>query len=212
MTRLLLLLLLAARLGAAPPAGPGPILPPGAGEAAWRPLFSALAGQGPVYSRFTERRWFGFRKEPVTLDGEMRLDPVRGLSLRYVRPQEALMVIDRRGIVVRDARGRSRELPADPRIGAVERALLPALRFDLAEVRSYFVVHAVRDGQDWRLDLEPTDPALRHALRQLTIEGTGVAVRAIEFNRSATQRVSIEVSETRTGAVFSPDELARYFR
>lgn len=180
--------------------------------AGWRPLFSALSGKRTVFSKFTEQRWFSFRRTPVILSGEMRLDPGRGLSLRYTKPEERLVIVDSAGILLRDARGRERKLPPDPRAEAIERALLSALRFDLGEIEASFLVHGARQGAQWRLSLEPRDAGLAHAMGVLTIEGCGASVSRLEFRRSATQRVVIVIDETHEGVAFGPDELQRYFR
>jgi hypothetical protein len=214
MNRLLLLLLFAVAPGlrAELPAEPGPELILGANDAAWQPLFAALAAKGTVVSAFTEHRWFPFRKVPVVLEGEMRFSPTRGLSLRYVKPEERLMVVDARGMLLRDARGRNREVPADPRAPDIDAALLPVLRFDRAELAKTFHLYAVRAGWEWRLDFVPRSVELASTLGRITVIGVNDAVCMLEFRRSATQRVEIIIGATQTGVTFTPDEERRFFR
>ena len=214
MNRLLFLLLFAVAPGlrAELPAEPGPELILGDNDAAWQPLFAALAAKGTVCSAFTEQRWFPFRKTPVVLEGEMRFSPARGLSLRYVRPDERLMIADAKGMLLRDARGRSREVPADPRAPDINAALLPVLRFDRVELGKQFHLYAVRAGEEWRLDFVPRSAELARSLGRITVIGAGEAVRRLEFRRSATQRVEILIGATRTGVTFTPDEERRFFR
>jgi hypothetical protein len=213
MTRLCSILLLLAGLArAAPPPEPGPVIVAGENDAAWRPLFTALANKGTIHSQFREHRWFPFRKQAVVLEGEMRLAPGRGLSLRYVKPEESLVIVDERGLLLRDATGAPRELPADPRAGAVNAALLPILRFDEAEFAKVFLLHAARDGGEWRLDFVPRDPALARTLGRIVLHGADEVVCRIEFRRSATQRVEILIGETATGVTFSEADLQRFFR
>jgi hypothetical protein len=185
---------------------------PGENDAAWQPLFAALAAKGTVCSAFTEQRWFPFHKTPVVLEGEMRFSPTRGLSLRYVKPDERLMVADARGLLLRDARGRSREVPADPHVPDINAALLPVLRFDRAELGRQFHLYAVRAGEEWRLDFVPRAVELARTLGRITVIGAGEAVRRLEFRRSATQRVEIIIGATQTGVTFTPDEEKRFFR
>jgi hypothetical protein len=214
MNRLLLLLCFAIAPGlrAELPTEPGPELILGENDAAWQPLFAALAAKGTVCSAFTEQRWFPFRKTPVVLEGEMRFSPARGLSLRYVRPDERLMIADARGLLLRDARGRNREVPADPRAPDINAALLPVLRFDRAELGKTFHLFAVRAGEEWRLDFVPRAAELARTLGRITVIGAGDAVRRLEFRRSATQRVEIIIGATQTGVLFTPDEEKRFFR
>lgn len=205
-----LLLLLCSALRAAPLPAAGPVME-GEPDAAWAALFERLAAPRPIFSVFVEQRWFGFRKTPVVLEGEMRMDPGHGLSLHYMKPEERIVVMDVKGVLIREQRG-TRELPSDPRAGGLERALLPALRFDLKEIRAGFVVHAARDGGDWRIDLEPRDAAVRRTLGNLVIAGSGMEVTRLEFQRSASQRVVIGIVTTQDPASFTPDVLQRFFR
>jgi hypothetical protein len=214
MKRLLFLFLLvvAPGLRAELPGEPGPELIAGENDADWQPLFAALKAKGAVVSAFTEHRWFPFRKAPVVLEGEMRFSPTRGLSLRYLRPDERLMIADAQGLLLRDARGRSRAVPPDPRAPDINAALLPVLRFDQAELSKQFHLHAVRAGEEWRLDFVPRAPELVRTLGRLTVIGAGEAVRRLEFRRSATQRVEILIGATQTGVTFTPEEEKRFFR
>jgi hypothetical protein len=214
MKRLLWILLCAVLplRGAEPPGAPRPLIVPGQNDAAWRPLFAALAGQGAVYATFTERRWFPFRRVPVVLKGEMRLSPARGLSLRYQEPEERLVIADDQGMLLRDARGRTRAVPADARAQASSAALLPVMRFDFAALARTFELHAARDGGAWRLDFVPRDPEQARLLGRIVVTGEDEAVRRLEFRHSAKQRVEILIGETHTGVAFSAGDEKRFFR
>ncbi len=207
----LLLLAPAVRAGGWPEQ-PGTALVAGQNDADWRPLFAALAAQGNVFSAITEHRWFPFKKEPVVLRGEMRLDATRGLSLRYTHPDERLMLIDTHGILLRDAKGRTRELANDPQTPTANAALLPIMRFDLTALLTTFDIQTARDGKTWRLDFVPRDAALARQLGRIIVRGTGQSVEQLEFRRSAMQRVEVFVGETRRGVTFTDDELSRFFR
>ncbi len=197
---------------AAPPAQPGPVLVAGQNDAAWEPLFAALANKGAIFSRFTERRWFPFHKRPVVVPGEMRLAPGRGLSLHYAQPEDRTVIVDAQGLALRDAKGRTKAGPPDPRAGAAIAALLPVLRFDRAELAKTFALSAARDGADWRLDFEPRDPAVARLLGRIVVYGAGEVVQRIELQRSAQQRVEIEIGETATQVSFTEADLKRFFR
>jgi hypothetical protein len=198
--------------GAAVPAAPGPELVAGENDAAWTPLFAALVAQGAVRSTFTENRWFGVRREPVVLHGELRHSDVRGLSLHYTQPEEQLCVVDAKGLLLRDAKGRTRTMAADPNAPRMDAALLPVLRFDLPALLKLFTLRAARDGDDWRLDFAPRTPALARSLSALVVEGSGERVRRLEFRRSAKQRVEVLIGETQTGVTFAAEEEKRFFR
>ena len=209
---LALVLLLPCAARAAAPAAMGPEITAGENDDAWRPLFTALAGQGGVHSTFTENRWFSVKKEPVVLHGELRHSDAHGLSLHYTQPEEQVMLVDAKGLLMRNAEGRTRSLAADPRAPRIDSALLPVLRFDLPALLKLFSLHAARDGEDWRLDFVPRTPELARHLSTLTVEGAGERVRRLELRRTAKQRVEVLIEKTETGVTFTAEEEKRIFR
>jgi hypothetical protein len=209
---LLLALAFAALARAAVPTAAGPEIVVGENDAAWRPLFAALAAQGGVHSTFTENRWFSVKKEPVVLHGELRHSEARGLSLHYSQPEEQLMVVDDKGLLLRNAQGRTRTMAADPHAPRIDAALLPVLRFDLPALLQLFTLHAAREGEDWRLDFVPRTPELTRHLSVIVVEGVGERVRRLEFRRSAKQRVEVLIEETQIGVNFTAEEEKRFFR
>lgn len=201
---------LALHAGAVPEMGPQ--LVAGKNDAEWLPLFSELGARRAVSSEFTEHRWFPFKKIPVVLKGVMRLSPDLGMSLGYVEPEKRIIVIDSRGLLLRDADGRQREIPVDPNSPAATTALLPILNFDWQKLDQAFQVFAAREGSDWRLDFVPRDAQLANTLGRITALGTGNMMRQLEFRRSAMQRVEIFIGETRQGVEFTADEKKAFFR
>ncbi|MFA6287302.1 MAG: LolA-related protein [Opitutaceae bacterium] len=188
-------------------------LVPGENDSAWQPLLAALKAKIPLNASFDERRYFPFKKNPVVLTGEIRLDPARGLSLHYQVPEERILVIDDRGGFMRDGKGRRlHDLPDNPRAQAATRALLRVMRFELAALAENFAIYAARDGADWRFTFEPLPGPLADVLQPITVTGRDELVRTIEMRKSADERVEIQVGETRTGVTFSARELTRFFR
>jgi len=191
---------------------PGPMVELGTAGVDWQVLFEKLAAQGTVFSHFTENRWFPFKKIPVVLKGEMRMMPGRGMSLHYVQPDDRTMIVDEHGLLLRDDRGRSREVPPDPRSGNINAAILPVMRFDQRELTKVFLLHAARSGAAWRLDFEPRDPALARTIGRIIVWGEDASVKQLEFHRSNSQRVEIVIDDSRAGVAFSEVELKRFFR
>ena len=195
-----------------PLAAPGPVVELSSAGADWQALFESLAAQGAVFSHFTENRWFPIKKIPVVLKGEMRLEPGRGMSLRYTEPENRTMIMDERGLLLRDDHGRNREVPPDPRSANINAALLPVMRFDQKELSKIFVMQAVRAGKAWRLDFEPRDVALSKTIGHITVWGENAKIRQLEFRRSSSQRVEIVIDDSQAGVVFTADEQKRFFR
>jgi hypothetical protein len=201
---------LAAAVHAAPVAGD--ILTPEAAAGEWRPLIAALASKGALQADFTESRFFPFRREAMVLRGVLRISPERGLSLQYTFPESEILVADAEGLLLRDDRGRSRSISASSREGGAIASLLPIMRFDLPALFPAFVVRARRGAEGWQFEFTPRESGDAGSLGTITVCGSGADVRHLEFRRSASQRVEIDVGETRAGAAFTPAELARFFR
>ncbi len=191
---------------------PGPVVELSSAGPEWQALFESLAAQKTVCSHFTENRWFPFKKIPVVLKGEMRLETGRGMSLRYTEPENRTMIMDERGLLLRDDRGHSREVPPDPRAGNINAALLPVMRFDQKELARIFELHAVRAGNGWRLDFEPRDEALVKTIGRITVWGEDAKIKQLEFRRSNSQRVEIIIDDSKADVVFSAEEQKRFFR
>ena len=185
---------------------------PGENDAAWLPLIADLKAKPPLKAVFTENRYFPFRKGPVKVTGEIRLDPVRGLSLHYLAPENRLMVVDASGGFAADEKGRRRELPDDPRAQAATRALLNVLRFDLPELAKSFAIYAARDGTAWRFTFVPNPGPLADVLHPISVSGDNALVTVIEMRKTASQRVEILIGETHTGVTFDATELKQFFR
>jgi len=174
--------------------------------------FAMLASRAPLRSMFVETRFFSFRKTPVVLKGEMRFAPDLGLSLSYVEPKERIMIVDSAGIVLRDDRGRSREMPRDARHPSADAVLLPILGFDLPVLRETFEIDMDGTSEAWNLRFTPREDALRREVGEVLVSGHGDKVDTLEFRRSASQRVEIAVGQTETNIDFSPAERERFFR
>jgi hypothetical protein len=203
----------AAPLGASPVVlSPETVIADPTTDPAWRPLFDQLAPQKNRTATFEERRTFPFRKTPLVLTGEIRLSPQHGLSLSYAGDKPQTVIVDDRGVLLRDARGRTRSAPADSRADAVTSALSDILRFDLAALARDFTVHGLRDDDAWTLGFVPRDPTIAQLLGSVVVRGHGAHPDRIEMIKSDTQRIDILIGETRDDVAFSPDELRRFFR
>ncbi|HEY1111444.1 MAG TPA: outer membrane lipoprotein carrier protein LolA [Opitutaceae bacterium] len=216
-------LLLASGLSAAEPALPATGLPPGLispetrledprSDAAWRALFDRLATPKARQSRFEERRFFPFRREPTVLQGEIRMEPELGLSLRYLQPEARVVIVDAKGVLMRDGEGRERAAPDDSRARIATSAMVHVLRFDLPALQKEFVVHGRRDGEAWSLAFVPRDATFANLLGVLVVSGEKLELRKIEMIKSANQRIEIAIKETSEGVLFTGDTLRRFFR
>jgi hypothetical protein len=181
-------------------------------DPAWSRLFATLATEKPRQSLFEEHRYFPFHKKPVVLTGEMRLVPSRGLSLNYLTPKPYTLIVDLKGLLIRDAKGRDQVVPDDPRMAAAMAATVNILHFDLPELNKSFELRGERTGEAWTLEFVPRNERLAAALGTLTVQGEGSRVGKIVIAHSAKQRIEILISATREDVAFRDAELSRYFR
>lgn len=190
--------------------GAGEPLDPARLPPAWRELVAELQSYDTVRAEFVELRTFRVRPQPVALQGEMRLARERGLSLHYTSPEERTIVVDDRGVLLRDARGRSRSAPASA--AASTRPLLDVLHFNLPALGEHFAITGARDDDRWRLELDPLAPEGRDAPRRIVVTGTTGRVDTIRLEPSGGQRIEITIGDVRTDVAFTDEELQRYFR
>ena len=183
-----------------------------ANDPGWSELFTQLAPNKTRHSKFEERRYFPFRKAPTVLQGEIRIVPERGLSLRYLEPEPRILIVDKNGLLMRDESGQERAAPADSRAQAATSALVHVLRFDFEALQKEFDVHGRRDGSKWELAFVPRDASFANMLGVLKVGGEGNALRMIEMIKSPTQRIEIRIKETQEDVLFTADTLRRFFR
>ena len=195
-----------------PLVSPETLLADPARDPAWSELLARLAPSQTRQSTFEERRYFPFRKTPVILKGEIRIVPELGLSLRYLEPEARVMIVDAKGLLMRDEQGRERAAPSDSRAQEATSALVNILRFDLPALQKSFALHGRREGDTWTLAFVPRDPSLVATLGTLIVSGEKLRLGKIEMIKSSTQRIEILIGETRENVIFTGDTLTRFFR
>jgi hypothetical protein len=148
----------------------------------------------------------------MVLHGVLRTSPEKGVSLQYIDPVANVLVADTAGLIIRDQSGRSREISASSREGGAIASLLPIMRFDLPALFPRFVIRVRKSDLGWQFEFTTRDADAASSLGTITVAGAGTDVTHLEFKRSDSQRVEIEVGKTQTGVVFTPTEEARFFR
>ncbi len=194
------------------PVGPDTLLADPAQDAAWKELLARLAKPKTRQSQFEERRYFPFRKTPVVLKGEIRIVPGRGLSLRYLEPEPRVLIVDSKGLLMRDEEGDERAAPSDGRAQAITAALVSVLSFDLPALEKSFAVHGRREGAAWTLAFVPREPALADLIGVLAVSGREFQLERIQLIKSPTQRIDILISDPHENVIFPADVLQRFFR
>lgn len=181
-------------------------------EAAWTPVFARLREGTPLFSTFNEERHYTFRRVPLALTGELRFIPGRGLSLHYLTPEVATLIVDDRGLLMRDDRGRERVAPSDHRAQGTAHALLQLMRFDLDGLRADFDLSGSPAPEGWTLVLTPRDADLASSLGTITVTGHDDRVSTIVMQKTPRQHIDITVTSATPRTEFTAEDIARYFR
>jgi glycosyltransferase involved in cell wall biosynthesis len=180
-------------------------------DPAWSDLIETFVRQPDTVADFTERRQFPFKKEPVELQGEVRVSAARGLSLHYTLPEQRTVILDAQGMLIRTAAG-DKTPPADPRATAANEALRHILRFEFAALEPDFELYGRREGAGWTIALVPRTATLRGSIGRITVTGEAAAIRRIELRHSAKQVIEIFIAPPRPSRAFTAEELKAYFR
>ncbi|HEY3757264.1 MAG TPA: glycosyltransferase [Opitutaceae bacterium] len=206
-----ILLVTATMLRAGVLAAPDPVISDR--DPVWTALFESLAAGGDRTASFIEHRYFPFRSAPIELTGEVRISPVHGFSVAYQTPEARTLIVDDRGLLLRDRRGRDQREPDDPRLRAAVDAMVGILRFDLPALERTYVLHGSRAGNAWRLSFLPRpESSVPGGFQALVLDGEGSQPSEVELIRSASQRITISLANEQRVAAFSPSDLRAYFR
>ena len=84
--------------------------------------------------------------------------------------------------------------------------------FDLPELEKQFVVHGMREGEEWTLGFAPRDPTLASSLGSIIVQGRQTSLDRIEMVKSDEQRIEIIINDSQSDVIFAMDVLQRFFR
>ena len=212
--RLLLLLALLAALPRLPAAEPYAA----ALSDAARARLAALAAPRTLSAAFTESRFTPLKRDPVVVRGTVRIDRARGLSLAYEQPGSPVVILDDKGLLLRRSDGREQAAP--PEAGPDLRLLHALFAFDLATLeKTYALVVSEPPAEGpagngngaWTLTFTRL-PDATASYRELTLSGEATRLTFIRLAKTPNLKTEIAIAPPTPDPVFSPGELARYFR
>jgi len=179
-------------------------------SAAWRIRIAELAKPGTLSTAFTESRYTPLKKKPVVVTGIVRIDRSRGLSLSYDQKRAPIVILDDRGLLLRHPDGREQTAPTE---AETDLRLLHALfAFDLATLEKSYALTAT-DSSDgtWSLTFARR-PDSTASYRELSLSGEAARLTAITLAKTPNLRTEITLASPQLDLVFTPADLARYFR
>ncbi len=177
---------------------------------AWTTRIAALSAPATLSASFTESRFTPLKKRPVRVEGTVRIARERGLSLSYAQPRAPVVILDERGLLLRHADGREQSAP--PEAEADLRMLHALFAFDLVTLeKSYQLAPAEYTDGTWSLKFTRR-PDVDVSYRELTLRGEANRLTDIVLVKTQSQKIEIVLSPPQINPVFTPEEIARYFR
>lgn len=169
-----------------------------------------LARPRTVVAAFTESRHTPLKKKPIVVSGVVRIDHARGLSLAYEQPRAPVVILDEKGLLLRHPDGREQTAPPE---AADDLRLLHALfAFDLATLeKSYTLAADEGEAGAWTLVFTRRAEA-KATYRELTLAGDATRLTRIVLAKTPNLHTDIVLDPPRLDTVFTPEDLARYFR
>lgn len=186
--------------------------------APWPARLAALAAPRTLSATFAESRTTPLKKAPVVVTGTVRIDRSRGLSLTYDQPHAPVVILDEKGLLLRHSSGREQSAP--PSAEPFLRLLHALFKFDLVTLeKSYVLVvseqlaegPATSGNGSWALTFtrrSDTDAPYR----ALILRGEGDRLTGIRLEKTDRQNIDIALAPPQLDPVFTPEDLARYFR
>lgn len=177
---------------------------------AWKTRVAALAAPATLSASFTESRFTPLKKRPVRVEGTVRIARERGLSLAYEQPRAPVVILDERGLLLRHSDGRQQSAP--PEAESDLRLLHALFAFDLATLeKSYQLAPAEYADGTWSLTFTRR-PDVDVSYRELTLRGEANRLTDILLLKTPSQKIEIVLGPPQINPVFTPEEIARYFR
>ncbi len=174
----------------------------------------ALRTNDAVHATFTEARHLPIRREPLLLTGELRFQADLGLSLHYLTPEERTVIVDARGVALRDARGRTKRAPARSEAAASAQVLLTMLRFDFDQLDDDFTITGTAPDTEgaWTLNFVPRPAAARRGLRPVLVQGHAQAITQLTLAAGEPDEIDIAIDPAERVPSFDAAALSSFFR
>ena len=186
--------------------------------APWPARLAALAAPRTLSATFAESRTTPLKKAPVVVTGTVRIDRSLGLSLAYDQPHAPVVILDEKGLLLRHSSGREQSAPpsAEPAL----RLLHALFNFDFVTLeKSYVLVASEQPAEgpatsgngSWALTFTRR-PDTEAPYLALILWGEGARLTGIRLEKTDRQNIDIALAPPQLDPVFTPEDLARYFR
>lgn len=145
-------------------------------------LMQRLAAVESRHVEYREERLFGILQVPLQSHGELYYQAPDHLKKTVLEGGHGSYEI--RGERVRiEQQGEAHELhlSTQPVLAAFVASFRATLAGDLDTLRRYYLLDLEGTDADWILTLTPADPSMASAIKEVTIHGSGAALRRVEI-------------------------------
>ena len=154
-------------------------------SAAFDQLLKLLAERRHDHVTFTELQELAILDQPLHSSGELLYDAPDRLEKRTLEPRVEDLVLEHGMLSVqRDHHRRSVALHDFPQAVPFVESLRATLAGDRAALARYFAVQFSGTLGSWRLELTPTDAALKRSVQHILITGETDRIRTVQIRQS----------------------------
>ena len=154
-------------------------------SAAFDQLLKLLAERRHDHVTFTEVQELAILDQPLHSSGELLYDAPDRLEKRTLEPRVEDLVLEHGMLSVqRDHHRRSVALHDFPQAVPFVESLRATLAGDRAALARYFAVQFSGTLGSWRLELTPTDAALKRSVQHILITGETDRIRTVQIRQS----------------------------
>ena len=163
-------------------------------------LMQRFAQVKSAKAKFVERRHLRILSAPLESSGTLVYTAPGHLEKQTLTPKPESLVLDGDTLTFEDKtrnRRRTLRLQEYPVIWAFVESIRSTLAGDLQSLNRFYRVGLEGSETDWRLTLDPRDPAIERMVSQIRIAGSGTSIRRVETTEAEGDRSVMTITEVR---------------
>jgi hypothetical protein len=191
--------------------------PPAASNAALDALFVALAKSPGLFARFREDKQIALLVAPLKSEGTVHFDRSKGLARHTLAPSKRSILLGNGTLTVWDGtKTEVIQLSSQPALRAFADSFSMFLAADRKGLERVFRLDLTGDPRDpqakWRLRLTPLAPQLQKIVKELEVEGQGIALSTLRVSEASGDVSTTTFYDVDTSKKYSAAEAASVFR
>ena len=171
-------------------------------DASWsvEQLMQRFAQVKSAKGKFVERKHLRILSAPLESSGTLVYTAPGHLEKQTLTPKPESLVLDGDTLTFEDKtrnRRRTLRLQEYPVIWAFVESIRSTLAGDLRGLNRFYRVGLEGSETDWRLTLDPRDPAIERMVSQIRIAGSRTSIRSVETTEAEGDRSVMTITEVR---------------